>query len=97
MLTDPMVFIEQKIVEILNEPQSAEWAAEEALNFLDRMDANIVPQLCQQGEAGLMSLFQTRPTLKPALNNPARLSEFIRAFLKYASENGGEAQEVKPN
>lgn len=98
MLSDPMVFIESKIVEILNEPQSAEWAAEEALGFLDRMDPNIVPQLVGHGEAGLMAIFQTRPTLKPALSNPARLGEFIKAFLRYASENRGDGQpEVRPN
>lgn len=98
MLTDLMVFIERKIVEILNEPQSAEWAAEEALNFLDRMDPTIVPQLVQHGESGLMAIFQTRPTLKPALSNPARLGEFIKAFLRYANENSGDGQQaIRPN
>jgi len=95
---DPMLFIEGKIVEILNEPESAEWAAEEAIQFLDRMDANIVPQLCAQGEPGLMALFQTRPTLKPATTNLPRLTEFIKVFLKLAQENAPEnLPEQKPN
>jgi hypothetical protein len=95
-MADGMVFIENKIIEILREPQSAEWAAEETLNFLDRMDAGIVPQLCAGGESGLMSLFQTRAALQPALGNVPRLQEFIRAFLRYAGENRA-AHETKPN
>jgi hypothetical protein len=93
--TDAMQFIESKIIEILREPQSAEWAAEEALSFLDRMDPNIVRQLTSQGEQGLMSLFQSRETLKPALQNLPRLQEFIRSFLRFAGENA--KPEVKPN
>jgi hypothetical protein len=92
---DAMTFIEQKIIEILREPQSAEWAAEEALNFLDRMDASIVPQLVSGGEQGLMSLFQSRPVLKPALDNLPRLQEFIRSFMKFAGESAKPEQ--KPN
>jgi hypothetical protein len=93
--TDGMQFIESKIIEILREPQSAEWAAEEALSFLDRMDANIVPQLVAGGEQGLMSLFQTRETLKPALQNLPRLQEFIRSFLRFAADSA--RPEPKPN
>ena len=96
-----MELIEIKIVEILAEPQSAEWAAEETLNFLDRLDKSIVPQLASQGEAGLMTLFTTRPLLKPATANVPRLTEFIRAFLKYAGDTAPDGQSatdtVRPN
>lgn len=92
MFMNPQDFLESKILEIFNEKQSAEAAAEEALAFLDRMSADIVPQLVAQGEHGLMALFNTRPTLKPAMANPARVSEFVRAFVKFASETPtGEA------
>jgi len=37
-MKDVMAFVERKIIEILAEPQSAEWAAEEAWSFLDRME-----------------------------------------------------------
>jgi len=87
MFGDPQSFLEQKILEIFNENQSAEAAAEEALAFLDRMSSDIVPQLVVQGEQGLMALFNTRPILKPAMANPARVSEFVRAFVKFAREN----------
>ena len=87
MFGDPQSFLEQKILEIFNENQSAEAAAEEALAFLDRMSSDIVPQLVVQGEQGLMALFNTRPILKPAMVNPARVSEFVRAFVKFAREN----------
>lgn len=86
MFMNPTDFLEGKILEIFNEPQSAEAAAEEALAFLDRMGSTIVPQLIQQGEQGLMALFNTRPILRPAMNNPARLTEFVRAFVKFANE-----------
>jgi hypothetical protein len=93
---DIMSFIEQKIIEILAEPQSAEWAAEETLSFLDRMDPSIVPQLTSGGESGLNSLFQTRAILKPAFErNSARVQEFIRSFLRYAAESSRSAP--KPN
>jgi hypothetical protein len=87
--------IEEKIIEIYREPQSAESAAEEALDFLTRLDRSIVPQLVANGEKGLMNLFETRPRLKPALANPSRLQEFVRAFLHYAGSDA--AVEVKPN
>lgn len=98
-MPDFMSLIESKIIEILSEPQSAEWAAEEAIAFLDRLDKNIIPQLASQGETGLMGLFTTRPILKPAMSNPSRVTEFIRAFLKYAGENAGDGQSAaaKPN
>lgn len=92
MFMNPQDFLEQKIIEIFNEKQSAEAAAEEALAFLDRMSPDIVPQLVVHGEQGLMALFNTRPILKPALSNPARVSEFVRAFIKFANEPpAGEA------
>jgi hypothetical protein len=94
-MMDIMTLIESKIVEILQEPQSAEWAAEETLSFLDRMDKSIVPQLASGGESGLMALFQSRATLKPALANLPRLQEYIRAFLRYARETPETA--AKPN
>ena len=86
MFMNPQDFLEQKILEIFSEEQSAEAAAEEALAFLDRMSTEIVPQLIAQGEQGLMALFNTRPILKPAMANPARVSEFVRAFIKFANE-----------
>lgn len=93
-MNDVMTFIEGKIIEIWREPQSAEWAAEETLSFLDRMDRTIVPQLCSGGYDGLMHLFQTRPTLRPALDNLPRLQEFIQSFLRFAGENKPDS---KPN
>lgn len=86
MFGDPQSFLEGKILEIFNERQSAEAAAEEALAFLDRMSPDIVPQLVAQGEQGLIALFNTRPILKPALANAARVAEFVRAFVKFANE-----------
>jgi hypothetical protein len=99
MFSDPMLFIESKIVEILNEPQSPEWAAEEAIAFLDRLDPNIVTQLTGQGEPGLTALFHSRPALEPATKDLPRLQAFVRAFLKLASQNGEEtaAETKKPN
>jgi len=88
-------FVESKIVEILACPISFDDAAEEVLAFLQVMDGptgNLVPQLTAQGEAGLLALFEFRPTLKPATTNLPPLTEFIRAFLKYAGENAGEGQ-----
>jgi len=93
-------FVEQKIMELFNAPISAEAAAEEVLAFLQVMDGPapapgevpMVAQLVSQGEAGLLTLFQFRPILQPATLNAPRLAEFIRAFLKYAGENGGEAE-----
>jgi len=57
-----------------------------------------VRQLAMQGAAGLLQLFQTRPTLKPATVNIPRLQEFIAAFLKFDRENTeGATEDVKPN
>jgi hypothetical protein len=91
-------FVESKIVEILACPISPEAAAEEVTAFLQVMDGptgQLVPSLIAQGEAGLMGLFQARPTLKPATTNLPRLTEFIREFLKYAGENAEDGQSGK--
>jgi hypothetical protein len=87
-------FIEGKIVELLREPGSADEAADRTVVMLDTLHPPMVEQLKSLGESGLMNLFQTRPMLRPALQNLARLQEFIRAFLKYAND-GGEP-EVQP-
>jgi hypothetical protein len=81
-----MQFMEQKIVQIFNEPLSGAEAADKCLEFLDTLDEHIVPQLAALGKDGLMQLFQTRPTLKPATSNLGRLDEFLTAFMKYATE-----------
>ena len=83
----PLEFIEAKIVEMLTEPVSAEEAADDTMAFLDRIDPKLVAQLVSLGEPGLFNLFQTRPILKTATTNVPRLAEFIRAFLKFATEN----------
>lgn len=85
---DPKEFIETKVIEIFNDQQSAEAAAEEALGFLDRMSPEIVPELTAAGEQGLLTLFHARPILKPATTNMPRLTEFIHAFVKFANEPG---------
>jgi hypothetical protein len=92
-------FLETKLIEILKEPISTEEAADEALAFLDRMDAQLPNQLAMLGEQGLLQLFQTRPILQQATQNLPRLQEFIRAFLKYAQDNGRPTApgEKKPN
>ncbi len=91
-------FIESRIVEILKEPISAEQAADETIAFLVRIDPALVRQLAMQGAAGLLQLFQTRPTLKPATVNIPRLQEFIAAFLKFDRENTeGATEDAKPN
>jgi hypothetical protein len=78
-------FIEGKILEIFNEGAPAEDAADDTLTFLDRLAPELITTLAAQGETGLVNLFQTRPTLRPATNNMPRLVEFIRAFLRIAS------------
>ena len=82
-------FVESKIIEILNEGRPAEDAADDTLAFLDRLDPQLIKILKEQGEPGLLKLFQ-RPTLMPAMQNMPRLVEFIRALLKLAG--GSEAQ-----
>lgn len=105
MAGPPLDFIEMKIVEILREtmgePNGADVAGEEVFLFVDRLDPRLTAHLVGLGEPGLFQLFQERPILKTAAQNPPRLQEFIRAFLKYAKPpeaagaNGAAA--VKPN
>ena len=90
-------FIESRIVAIFQESTPAEEAANRVLEFLDTIDPNVVEQLKSLGEAGVLNLFQSRPVLRPALANLPRLQEFIRAFLKEASENDPPAPGTKPN
>lgn len=90
----PVEFIQQKIVDIMREPQSVEACAEEAIDFLDRLDPNVIPQLAALGERGLLAYFEQNPILQPMCANMPRLLEFIRAFLKYAVEDQGE--EIPP-
>ena len=98
-------FLEQRIVEILRKPISAETAAEQVLDFLDDLSGENPPPdrdyagvLSAQGEPGLVQLFQTRPNLRPALNNTGRLLDFIRAFLRLHAEDLAEQErQRKPN
>jgi hypothetical protein len=90
--TPSLEFIESRIVGILREPVAADEAAERTLEFLDTVDSTLVDRLKQLGEKGLMTLFQTRPVLRPAATNVPRLQEFITAFLKFANEG----EEPKP-
>lgn len=89
-----MEFIEEKIVEILRHPISAEQAADDAMTFLGALDARIVNQFAMLGESGIVALFQSRPVLKQATNNMPRLVEFIRAFLRMHAED--QAVEATP-
>lgn len=92
-----MDFVERKIVEIFQRPMlSAEQAADEAMAFLDELDKGAVAQLAAMGEQGLLEFFHRRPLLKPATNNPGRLVEFIRAFLKMHAEDLAEAGKEPP-
>lgn len=92
-----MDFVERKIVEIFQRPMlSAEQAADEAMAFLDELDKGAVAQLATMGEQGLLEFFHRRPLLKPATNNPGRLVEFIRAFLKMHAEDLAEAGKEPP-
>jgi hypothetical protein len=78
-------FVEMKIMEMLNEGNTAEDTADDVLTFLDRIDNTVISGLLQIGEAGMLNLFQTREILKPATANMPRLTEFIRAFLRLAT------------
>ncbi len=86
-------FIEGKILEIFNEGAPTEDAADETLQFLDRLAPELITQLRSSGEQGLLNLFQSRPILRPATNNMPRLVEFIKAFLRIA---GGQASDEPP-
>jgi hypothetical protein len=95
-------FVESRIIQILQQPTSAEEAADAVLMFLHTIDGpdqadgqGSVAQLVKLGESGLVQLFQFRPKLKPATANMPRLLEFIRAFLKlYAEDQAEEAQQA---
>jgi hypothetical protein len=81
-------FIDRKIVEFLKAPNlSADQAADEAMGFLETLDANAVPQLASLGETGLLQLFTSRPILREATSNMPRLMDFIRAFLRMHAED----------
>jgi hypothetical protein len=87
-------FVESRIIQILQQPVSAEEAADSVLMFLHTIDGpdqaagqGSVAQLVKLGEPGLVQLFQFRPKLKPATANMPRLLEFIRAFLKLYAED----------
>lgn len=88
-----MEFVEQKIIDILRQPISADQAADDVMTFLQTLDAGSLDQLAGLGETGVIALFQSRPILKQATNNMPRLVEFVRAFLKmYAEDHATEGQ-----
>jgi hypothetical protein len=79
-------FIETKIVEILKEGSTADEAADETIGFLERVNPMLVKQLSSLGDAGLVTLFQTRPILQQMNSNMPRVVEFIKSFLKFVRE-----------
>lgn len=94
-------FVESRIIQILQQPTSAEEAADAVLMFLHTIDGpdqpageGSVAQLVKLGESGLVQLFNFRPKLKPATANMPRLLEFIRAFLKLYAEDQQEAEQT---
>lgn len=90
-----MEFIEQKILDFMRMPISAEEAADNAMTFLETLDKNAVGELAKLGESGLVTFFQSRPILKQATNNMPRLLEFIRAFLRmYAEDQAQDAAQA---
>jgi hypothetical protein len=85
-----MEFVDRKIIEFIKAPNlSAEQAADEAMGFLETLDANAVPQLTSLGENGLLQFFSSpqHPILQQATHNMPRLVEFIRAFLRMHAED----------
>ena len=82
-----MEFVDRKIIEIFQQPISAEQAADEAMDFLEKLQPGTNAQLAALGEDGLLRFFSTRPILSVATANPTRLTEFIRAFLKMHAED----------
>ena len=93
-------FVEQKVVEIIKEPISADEAADRVLSFLGELDPQLISQLVSLGEVGMVHLFNTRAMLKPLQSNPPRVLEFIRAFLKQVAEDEAAEQAAatqKPN
>jgi hypothetical protein len=93
-MPDRLEFIETKIIEIMADADSTTDAAEECFDWLHRYDRTLTETLVTQGEAGLMQLFQTRQILKQATNNLPALTEFIKAFLKYASKDAPPPPQV---
>jgi len=92
-----MEFVERKIVEMLQQPVSAEQAADDVLAFLSPLDeGKAVEQLAMLGRDGLIKLFTTRPNLRPATANMGRLVEFIDAFLKMYAEDLAAAHAAAP-
>ena len=96
-------FIESRIIQILQQPTSAEEAADAVLMYLHTNDGPDTPpgqdsvtQLVKLGESGLVQLFNFRPKLKPATANMPRLLEFIRAFLKLYAEDQQTEQAPTP-
>jgi hypothetical protein len=85
-------FIEKRIVEIFQSPISAEAAADSVMEYLDSLDPHAIDGLANMGEDGLLKMFGERPILKACMNNPSRLAEFIRAFLRMHAEDEAEAQ-----
>ena len=98
-------FVETRIIQTFRQPIPADEAANRTIEFLymlsgETPDQNYVEVLARQGEAGLIALFGIRPILQPATQDPQRLQEFVRAFLKeYEEEKAEEARELaaKPN
>lgn len=100
-------FVEQRIVELWSAPVSVEDAAENTMEFLDTLSGphaapkdSWVELLAGYGEAGLLQLFQDRPVLRQAvMANPARVRDFVRAFLRMYEEDKKEqlAAAAKPN
>jgi hypothetical protein len=90
-------FVESRIIKIMGESATVDEAAEHTYEFLTDLDPAAVVQLTGLGEQGLLNFFSTRPVLKPATGNVPKLQEFIRAFLKYASEDGATQAGTKPN
>jgi hypothetical protein len=85
-----MEFVDRKIIEFIKAPNlSAEQAADEAMGFLETLDASAVPQLASLGENGLLQFFSSpqHPILQQATHNMPRLVEFIRAFLRMHAED----------
>ncbi len=97
-LDPPMEWLELKIVEILAEPSyTVPQAVDESLAFLYRASPTIVGRLLAAGEAGLLSLFQTRPVLM-VVPASAKLTEYIKAFITEAkeAEEARKAQAATP-
>jgi hypothetical protein len=93
----PIEWVEQKIVEILSEPEAnAEQCAEETFDWLIRTSPGLVLQLFQAGEAGILGLFSKRPILQQVQNSP-RLVPFVKKFMTLCVEEKIEEQLPKPN